>query len=127
MRFYWAETDGAHGGYAYWEDMGTVRAADVSDRVKYEKIGGSRANQLDRRGLLISQATHAFLGETMHHLSQSGNMYGDADMANALNAILVRKGLDTHQEFSDQTTNGMETASKYWHPKVEKECPAPRN
>jgi len=126
VRFYWANTDGAHGGYAYWEEMGTVHAADIMNRVNTEKMGGSRANQMDRRAFLISETTQAFLGETMHHLSQGGRMYGDGEMANALNAVLVRQGLDTPKVFSDQTDTDLENASRYWHPKVASACPAPR-
>ncbi|HEY0763242.1 MAG TPA: DUF4214 domain-containing protein [Pyrinomonadaceae bacterium] len=126
MRFYWEKADGAHGGHAYWEELGTVKAASISDTIITEKTGGSRENQLDRRGLLISQTTQAFLGETLHHVSQSGRMYGDGEMANALNSILVRQGLDTPQVFSEATDKDLENSSRYWHLKVESACPAPR-
>jgi len=126
MRFYWAQADGSHGGFSYWEEIGMVKAADIADTIKYEKMGGSPANQLDRRGHLISATTYAFLGETMHHLSQSGSMYGDGEMANALNAVLVSQGRDTPRRFSDLTQTATENASRYWHPKVESACPAPR-
>jgi hypothetical protein len=125
IRFYWANMGGAHGGRAYWEEMGTVRAADIMNTINTEKMGGSRANQMDRRAFLISETTQAFLGETMHHLSEGGRMYSDAEMANAQNAVLVRQGLDTPQVFSDQTDADVENASRYWHPKVQSACPAP--
>jgi hypothetical protein len=126
MRFYWANTGGAHGGYAYWEERGTVRAADIMNTINTERMGGSRANQMDRRAFLISETTQAFLAETMHHLSQGGRMYSDAQMANALNAVLVRQGRDTHSDFTDKTTTDVENATRYWHPKVQSACPAPR-
>jgi hypothetical protein len=126
MRFYWANTGGAHGGYAYWEEMGTVHAADIMNTVNAERMGGSRANQMDRRAYLISETTQAFLGETMHHLSQGGRMYSDPQMANALNAVLVRQGLDTRKTFPDKTATDVDNASRYWHRKVASACPAPR-
>jgi uncharacterized protein YcfJ len=126
IRFYWANTGGSHGGKPYWEGMGTVRAADIMDTINTEKMGGSRANQIARRGFLISETTQAFLGETLHHVSRGGLMYGDGEMANALNAILVRKGLDSPKVFSDLTVADVDNASRYWHRKVASVCPAPR-
>ena len=126
IRFYWANTGGAYGGHAYWEEMGTVRAADIMNTINTERMGGSRANQMDRRAFLISETTQAFLGETMHHLSQGGRMYSDPQMANALNAVLARQGLDIHKNFPDKTATDVDNASRYWHPKVASACPPPR-
>lgn len=126
IRFYWENTGGAHGGSAYWEDLGKTRAASIMNDINTERIGGSRANQLDRRGFLISQTTQAFLAETMHHLAQAGRMYRDGEMANAMNAIRVRQGFDSPQVFSDRTAAEVDNASRYWHPKVWSACPAPR-
>lgn len=83
------------------------------------------ANQRDRRGFLISQTTQGFLGETLHHVGE-GFAYRDGVMANALNAILVRQGLDTAKRFSDLTQRDIDDASIYWHPKFWAACPAPR-
>jgi len=126
ITFYWKSLGGAQGGLAYWEQMGTVRAADINDTINTEKIGGSRENQEDRRGYLIAQTSGSFLAETLHHLPQERRMYSDGDMANALNTILVRKNMDTKKVFSDRTTEEVGEASRYWHPKVWNACPGPR-
>ena len=126
MRFYWAKLPAWQGGEAYWEDMGTVRAASINNTINTERIGGSLANQQDRRAFLIAQTTGSFLGETMHHLAQGSRMFGDGVMANALNAILVRQGRDTHQKFAERTQQEVENASRYWHPKMQSACPGPK-
>lgn len=53
-------------------------------------------------------------------------MYKDSEMATALNAILVRQGLDTPKEFSDETEADVYAAGLYWHGKVKSMCPVPR-
>jgi hypothetical protein len=122
IKFFWGNT-GSHGGFAHF-DHG-VPAATISNTIITEKPSGSLANQKDRRGFLLSQTTQGFLGETLHHVGE-GFAYSDGVMANALNAILVRKGLDTAQRFSDLTNKDIDDASFYWHPKVWAACPAPR-
>ena len=123
IKFYWGETGGIHGGYAYFEHG--VPAATIDNRINTEKMGGSLANQRDRHEFLTSSTTQHFFGETLHHVG-IGRMYGDGEMANALNAILVKGGLDTPRVFSDKTPEEVDNASRYWHPKVWDACPAPR-
>ena len=122
IKFYWENTGGIYGGFASVENG--VPIATISNRVNTEKIGGSLANQRDRRGHLISQTTQAFLAETLHHIGE--DIYNDADMARALNTILVRQGQDTPKTFSHLTMEGVDNASRYWHPKVWDAYPAPR-
>jgi len=122
IKFYWGETHD-HGGEAYRENG--LPAATIDNTIKTEKPFGSLAMQRDRQGFLISQATEGFLGETMHHVGE-GFAYRDGVMANALNAILVRRGLDTPKQFSDLTQEGVNKASVYWHLPMQAACPAPR-
>jgi len=123
IKFFWGET-GAHGGFAHFDHE--APAATINNTIMTERPRGSLANQNDRRGFLISQTTQAFLGETLHHVGE-GFTYRDGVMANALNAILVRQGLDTAKRFSDLTEKDIDDASIYWHPKVWAACAAPRN
>jgi hypothetical protein len=102
-----------------------VPAATIRNEIIAEKPSGSLANRRDRRAFLISQTTLSFLGETLHHVGQ-GVRYRDGVLANALNAILVRKKLDTFQAFSDETEIDAQNASGYWHPRLYEACPAPR-
>jgi hypothetical protein len=123
IKFYWADRGGIYGGFAYFENG--APAATISNTINTERMGGSLANQRDRHGYLISSTTQDFLGETLHHVGIGGT-YSDAQMARALNAILVRQGLDTHKDFRDKTMKDVDNASRYWHPKIWSACPAPR-
>jgi hypothetical protein len=122
IKFFWGAT-GSHGGEAHFYQG--APAATIENSIVIEKPSGSMANQKDRREFLISQTTQGFLGETLHHVGE-GYTYRDGVMANALNAILVRKGLDTPQQFSDLNKTDIDNASIYWHPKLWAACPAPR-
>jgi len=119
IRFYWGDTGPIYGGFAYTEH-GTP-AATISNRVNTEKIGGSLANQIDRHNFLVRQTAQTFSGETLHHVG-AGGAYNDGVMANALNTILVRQGLDTPKAFSERPSD-IDNSSRYWHPKVELFCP----
>jgi YD repeat-containing protein len=119
IKFYWEDTR-PNGGYAYFEHA--LPAASIDNTIKTEPFIGQ-----DRTAFLISQTTQAFLGETLHHMGEDGD-YIDGVMAQALNNILVKKGLDKPQTFDLRGVNAAEVqrASTYWHPKVWTACPASR-
>ncbi len=87
---------------------------------------GSRANQMDRRGFLISETTQAFWRKLCIIYRQVDACTQILRWTNALNAVLVRQGRDTHKNFPDQTATDVHNAGLYWHPKVPSAYPAPR-
>jgi hypothetical protein len=68
----------------------------------------------DRSAFIRLQTAQNFLGETLHHVGTHG-AYRDAPLANALNTILVRKGLEKPQTFTERNYSEVTTASNYWH------------
>jgi hypothetical protein len=75
----------------------------------------------DRSAYIRMQTAQYFLGETLHHVGTHG-AYRDAPMANALNTVLVRKGLEKPQTFTERNYFEVTTASNYWHQKVFTVC-----
>jgi hypothetical protein len=75
----------------------------------------------DRSAFIRTQTAQNFLGETLHHVGTHG-AYRDAPMANALNTILVRQGLEKPQTFTERNYFEVTTASNYWHQRVFTVC-----
>jgi YD repeat-containing protein len=120
IKFYWTAEKPWHGGHALFEKGSPI--ATINNMVKTEKFISA-----DRSGYLISTTAHSFLAETLHHVGVGG-MYGDGEMAQALNNILVRQGKAEPRTFDLRGVDpvGVEAASMYWHPKVENYCRAAR-
>jgi hypothetical protein len=114
-KFYWQNT-GPYGGAVTYENGKKVIL--IGNSYKTEKFLSA-----DRTGYLISQTTLTFLDETIHEV-RPGN--SDGAMANAVNAILVRKRKDIRKVYSDSNMGEIQKASMYWHPKLWDQCPAPR-
>jgi len=117
VQFYWENTS-PYGGEAY-NSKDNKPIAKVHNAFKTEKFISA-----DRTGFLISQTTEDFLAETLHHVSPThsgGLVFNDLVMANAVNAVLIKKGKDSKRQFPT-----IQAASIYWHPLVWAACPAPR-
>ena len=105
---------GAYGGFATGSFENGTAAAIIRP---FE----SNFISADRSSFIRTQTAQNFLGETLHHVGTNG-AFNDAAFANALNAILVRQGMDNPRSFSARTESEVQAASIYWHPKVFDAC-----